>query len=276
MTLIEVMMMAAVVAVLILPLMKFTTGVMKWFVTLDARHKGEEVTRIAMVDIERDLKDMNEIFLASGTFVIFGMDSHRMPTYNLNGDSDGDGIGNQFDNDDDGDGFDVSMTATRYRNLADAIRSVGWRQGLDLMDDDDNNDGFRDVLCRYEYFASSRALTRCFNYNGMGFGPRQVVAKDVISFSFNYSGAPTFIDPNTGSPPTAQDLNGDGILSLSEIDGLPHGNGNGFLDTLREVRCVVRVGYRMVVQPNRNLPGNTQTSNSSIMPPLMSVKEKFR
>lgn len=86
-------------------------------------------------------------------------------------DSDGDGFNNLSDPDDDADALDPRAPITRLRDLAVSISSVGWRQGFDLEDDDENQDGRRDVLCRYEYASSvstaSGVLWRTFCYDGV-------------------------------------------------------------------------------------------------------------
>lgn len=276
MTLIEVVAMVAIVGVVIIPLSRFVSTMLKGFVRLETRFRAQEVTGKAMVQLERDLRDMNEVSTGTVTRLDFFMDRYRDPTYRGNIDDGPDGVINRLDVDDDDDGFSSAMSARTWGAFSFVFRRVFWRGGLDLEDDDDNNDGFRDVTCRYEYLPAKRTLTRSFKYNNKAFTPPEIIAKDVSNFSFGYWGSASFIDPNTGKLTTVSDTDGDSELSQSEIEAPPNGNANSTMDLFNETRNIIRITYFMEIQPNKNFPYSVWRTTSSVTPPLMALKEKFR
>lgn len=271
MTLIEVLVAMAIVGILLLPITHFMTGIFKGLLNMDNRYKNENLTLKSVVDIERDFKDMTEVFYCDATNLTFGMDSHRAPNYLPNDDPDGDEVPNRTDTDDDGDGFDHRRLASAFALIPSADAGVGWRQGLDLQDDDDDRDGGRDVLCTYWFDLPTKTLYRRFQYSYRGLTTTtdpQVVLSGVVAFSFTPSGSFAVRDPITGDPPDFIDTNGDGILDVGEMGGFP-------LDTFPKTRSVTTVAYTMTIQPNPARP-ETFEVKSSVRPFLMAVKEKYR
>lgn len=272
MTLAEILVAAAILGAIALPLMRFVTTMTKGFVVVESRGKGADALLKSVVDIDRDFKDMNEVVYCSETRIDFYMDSHRAPSYNGDADLDGDGIPNRVDVDDDGDGFDHVRTALDFFNLPQGMRVSGWKNGLDLEDDDDDNNGKRDVLCRYEYNSSQNVLTRRFRYGYAGsptaWTPKQVVLSHVVDFKFIPSGSPSIVDPITQSPPAITDADFNGIFDADEL-------GGGFpLDNIDETRYITLIGYTMTIQPNPKRP-EKYTLSSVIKPALISVKAKY-
>lgn len=271
MTLIEVLVAMAIVGILLLPITHFMTGIFKGLLNMDNRYKNENLTLKSVVDIERDFKDMTEVFYCDATNLTFGMDSHRALNYLPNDDPDGDGVPNRTDTDDDGDGFDHRRLASAFALIPSADAAVGWRQGLDLQDDDDDRDGGRDVLCTYWFDLPTKTLYRRFQYSYRGLTTTtdpQVVLSGVVAFSFTPSGSFAVRDPITGDPPDFIDTNGDGILDVGEMGGFP-------LDTFPKTRSVTTVAYTMTIQPNPARP-ETFEVKSSVRPFLMAVKEKYQ
>jgi hypothetical protein len=75
----------------------------------------------------------------------------------------------------------------------------------------------------------------------------------------------------------------DGIFDMRDLDGeidvggncLNGGNCNGALDLFTETRPVIQISYKWTIKPNPNR-SESFSSQSSIKPPLMAVKEKYR
>lgn len=270
MSLIELFLAMAIVGILLLPITKFMTGIFKGLLNMDNRYKNENMTIKSVVDIERDFKDMNEVSYCDATKLIFFMDSYRAPNYQPNGDNDGDGIPNRTDTDDDGDGFDHVRVASDFAGVPLAAARFGWKQGLDLQDDDEDGDGRRDVQCTYWYDAGAKTLNRKFhyNYNGVSTTADQVVLSGVVAFAFTPSGSFATRDPITGNPPDFIDSNVDGVLDVGEMGGFP-------LDTFQKTRYITTVAYTMTIRPNPARP-ETFVVKSSVRPFLMAVKEKYR
>lgn len=277
MTLIEVIVAAAVVAVIVIPLTRFVATILKGYVMVEVRSKNEDMMIRFLVDFERDLKEMNQVVSCSATSLSFYMDSHRSPRYNGNADPDGDSIPNRTDTDDDGDGFDFNRTAWDFRNFAalnPAISSTGWRQGSDLQDDDDDQDGLRDVRCNYWYDSAQQTVFRNFVY---GYGNKgvsettapEVVISSVTALSFNPTGSPFIMDPNTGMAPPISDNNGNGILDASALE-----LGIAPWDTFAKTRYITTIEYSITTKPNAKRP-NTYTRRGSIKPVLLGIKVKY-
>lgn len=271
MTLVEILVALAIVGMLLLPITKFMTGIFKGLLHMDTRYKNQDYTLRSVVDIERDFKDMNEVFYCDAKTLTFSMDSHRAPSYSPTEDPDTDLIPNRVDTDDDRDGFDNVRTASTYRTLDVGVAGSGWRHGLDLQDDDDDNNGGRDVLCTYWFDPAAQALYRQFTYSyrsDTGTTVPQVVLSHVIASTFTPTGSFATRDPITGNPPDFVDTDTDGVLSVSEIGGFP-------LDTFKKTRYITTVAYTMTIQPNPARP-ETFVVKSSVKPILMGVKEKYR
>ena len=277
MTLAEILVSAAILSAIFIPLVRFITTMTKGLVTVEARGKGADVLLRSVVDIERDFKDMIEVRSCSEVKIDFYMDSHRAPSYNGNADPDADGIPNRVDVDDDGDGFDHLRTAADFFNLPSAIRTSGRKQGLDVDDDDDDNNGVRDVRCQYEFDAGKGILTRRFRYgytgSPSGWSQKETVISSLVDFKFNPTGSPTAVDPITQSPPSITDANFDGVFDVVELS--EGGGGGGFpLDNIDETRYITLIGYSMTIQPNPKRP-ETYTLSSVIKPALLAVKAKY-
>lgn len=276
-TLAEVLVAAAILAAIVLPLIRFVRTMTKGFVVVESRGKGADALLKSVVDIERDFKDMNEVSFCSEAKIDFYMDSYRAPSYDGNADLDGDGIPNRLDVDDDGDGFDHVRTALDFFNLPKAIRVPGWKNGLDVEDDDDDNNGQRDVLCEYEYDSSQNVLTRRFKYGYTGsptsWTPKQVVLSHVVDFKFIPSGSPAIVDPVTQGPPSITDVDFNGIFDVDELS--KGGSGGGFpLNGIDETRYISLVGYTLTIQPNPKRPEKYSLS-SVTKPALLAVKAKY-
>lgn len=264
----------AVLGVVLLPAISYLKSSLQWLLFLDDKQKSENMILNGVLDLERDFKDMTEVVYCSSQRIDFYMDSYRLPTYLGTNDFDGDGELNDADIDDDNDGLDARKTIAQFFTWISAPASLpGWRSGLDLQDDDDDNNGKRDVFCRYQYFPGTKDLRCRFQYNGLPLTPWKVIVSNVVSFSFTPSGgSPTEIDPNTESPPPVHDVNGNGVLDLVELEV---GTPDGILNVFNETRYVRDIRYSMTVQPNPRRP-ETNSIASTIRPPLMAVKEKFQ
>jgi hypothetical protein len=273
-SLVEAIIAIAVLGGLVIPAMAYLTSSLKWLLFLDNKQKSENQILSAVVELERDFKDMNQVLFCSSDRIDFFMDSYRDPAYNLAADPDSDNQLNEVDIDDDGDGLDATRTVRQFFALVgNPASQVGWRSGLDLNDDDDNNDGKRDVLCQYSYDTVTKDLRRRFKYNGGAFTPAKVIVSNLVSFSFTPSGgSPAEIDPNTGMTVPIADADGNDVLDLNELDVV---TADGILNTFKETRYVRDIRYSMTIRPNPKRP-ETNSISSTIRPPLMAVKEKFQ
>ncbi|MBK8575089.1 MAG: hypothetical protein IPN90_05215 [Elusimicrobia bacterium] len=217
----------------------------------------------AMILMEKDFEEMTRVESCGPQTIVFQLDSNRLPNYDPNADSELfpaalDGVPNDLDIDDDGDmtGFNgVPVPGTDFN-------------GNDLWDQDDDNNGQIDVLCRY--FVANGDLVRDFNINGAGwgqFGLRQTVLRGVMGDVFDFVGSLNHI------PGPIADIDGDGIVKRAEIDSPPIGNGNGILDTPAELVFVDSIA--LTLSQDRNGDGNPEFRlNTRVRPPLLSTNRR--
>ncbi len=229
---------------------------LRWVMQLNSQSDAVSAIQQAMILIEFDLEEMTRVDACEAERIVFQLDSNRLLGYNPNADPDGDGVPNDFDIDDDGD-----MTNILGGPVPGTIFN-----GNDLWDQDDDNDGNIDVQCTY--FVSNGELIRDFNFNGGGWGlQRRTVLRNVTGSVFEYFGSLNH------TPGPGVESNGDGIITRSEIDALPFGNGNGILDT--EGELVYLDSINITLAQDRNGDGTSEFRlRSRIRPPLLSSNRR--
>ncbi|MHB9156066.1 MAG: prepilin-type N-terminal cleavage/methylation domain-containing protein, partial [Endomicrobiales bacterium] len=134
-TLIEVVIIAAIIGIITIPVTNFFRSGAKNVVESQNKVVAQEELRQALAAIEPVLMECNEVLQVSSNSITFCTDSCGMPSYQMQGDFDGDGIANIQDPDDDNDAPSaLTLPATAQ-----------WMVGYDLKDDDDDNDGKIDM-----------------------------------------------------------------------------------------------------------------------------------
>jgi len=278
-TLTEVMIAVALLGILVPSMVGLFRNTMRAVVTVDSRNQRQTVAFQGQISLSRDFEEMTEIFFASSTTLIFYLERDRFNgtngfVFDPNADQDGDRFANKWDADDDGDGLEGLNTGPNgvltVRDLIGKPRE-GWRQGSDLQDDDEDNDGNRDVVCRYSWNRERETLERQFNFNGRGWTSPEVLFDHVISSTFTYFGV---LDPRGGADLITRDLNGNGILEQTELDTLDGSPGQGVLDDFRETRWITRVNYSFQILVNEG--ADPHVVEGVVSPRLMIVKEKFQ
>lgn len=211
----------------------------------------------AMIFVEMDLESLTRIDVCNPRDIIFQLDSSHLPGFDQGGDLDGDGVVNNLDIDDDGD-----MTGPTGLPVAGTNFN-----GNDLWDQDDDNNGFIDVRCRY--FVDNGNLVRDFNYNEGGWGLNQrVILRGISGDVFEFFGSLNH------TPGPDADRNGDGIVTRMEIDSFPVGNGNGLIDSALELNYVDSIA--VMLNQDRNGDGISEFRlNLRIRPPLMSSNRRI-
>lgn len=274
-TILELLLAMLLLSVVALAFSRFFRVVFKASIQSDVLLKGQASVRSLLHILEMDFYDMNEVVYASPTRLDFYMDSHRAPWYSPTADTDGDGFNNWRDPDDDGDALDARAPMTRLRDLAVSISSVGWRQGFDVEDDDENGDGIRDVLCRYEYAppvtSTSGVLTRTFCFDGVCGAPQIVLDRGLLEFSFDVSGT-----PNSLELPANADFNANGLIDRDDFDRLD-GTVEASpapLDQFMETRWITGIRIHIVTNPSDTFRART-TIDTEINPPLLGIKRKY-
>lgn len=255
---------------------RFFRVVLRASIQSEVRLKGQAAVRSLFHVVEMDFYDMNEVVFASSTRIDFYMDSHRADWYSPTADTDGDGINNLQDPDDDGDGLDAAAPITRLRDLAVSISSVGWRQGFDLEDDDENGDGERDVLCRYEYTppatsTGSGVLWRTFCYDAVCEPSTIVLDRGLREFSLDYNGT-----RNALELPANADSNVNGLIDRDDFDRLDGTTESATapLDQFMETRWIT--GVRIHIRANSSDTFSAPTTiDTEIVPPLLGIKKKY-
>lgn len=271
----ELIVASAVIGIVVVPTVLFVSNILKGMVKAAPRAEGTDNVRRALTVIERDFNDMNEIVRGNNLDLRFYMDSHRLPTYKPTDDWDGDGVPNDRDPDIDNDAlFFDGVGNARSADYLQTVSTVGWRSGFNLEDDDDDNDGQRDVQCRYVYDAAKGELHRFFKYNGSALWTNDTLILDhLTSFDFAYFGSLDYIE---GAPVGAIDQDNNRIITEDEIedmDGTP-GSGGGALTSFNERRYImgVRLTLKVVVNPKEPTPTLLSTE---FWPPLMAIKRKY-
>lgn len=275
-TLLELLLAMLLLSVVGLAFSRFFRVVFKASIQSEVRLKGQTAVRSLLHVLEMDFYDMNEVVYASPTRIDFYMDSHRAPWYSPTADPDGDGITNLSDPDDDGDALDAAAPITRLRDLAVSISSVGWRQGFDLEDDDEDGDGLRDVLCRYEYTppaspVDSGVLTRQFCFNIVCGTPTVVLDRGLRDFSFDINGTRAALEL-----PANADSNVNGLIDRDDfdrLDGTVEASPEP-LNQFMETRWITGVRVHLVINPSDTFSAPT-TIDTEISPPLLGIKRKY-
>lgn len=248
-----------VVAILGGVLVVFGSNIIRGFSSaLRLNHQADAVMDIqqAMIFIEMDLESLTRIDVCNPRELIFQLDSNHLPGFNLGEDLDRDGVVNNLDIDDDGD-----MTGPTGLPVAGTNFN-----GNDLWDQDDDNNGFIDVHCRY--FVDNGNLVRDFNYNGGGWGLNQrVILRGISGDIFEFYGSLNH------TPGPDADRNGDGIITRIEIDSFPIGNGNGLIDSNLELNYVDSIA--VMLNQDRNGDGIPEFRlNLRTRPPLLSSNRR--
>jgi hypothetical protein len=231
----------------------------KTTMVVQVQGEAQEEARLALSKIEGALIHANEVRVASATFTEFVVDLDRNPDYDPNGDVDGDGTPNFRDADRDGDA--ALLTAA----------TAQWRVGFNLKDDDEDGDSQIDVVQRI-YF-SGGGLWFDMSLNGASWdGPyKKIIAADVSTFTLTYWGnKANALGKNI-------DLNGDGIISSSEMDAaIPTagmGNSNGALDIANERRYITTIRINMGIDRNKNAQPEYAVE-TDVYPPLLPLKSQ--
>ena len=270
-TLTEMIVYVAVLSIAVVMFSKYMTSSMKTAKSSESKMLGSADLRGALVKMESDLYEANEFIGVSKTSVTFICDMLKNPAWDRNADSDGDAIPNIKDPDLDND-------AQSKFSLA---RSDQWKAGYNLEDDDDDNDGNRDVVI--QFYSSSGILWRDISVNG-GAGQAVKLAADISSFTFTFYGSKREdlgknIDlGDDGMPSTSDTGEGDGIISEREIDWvLPaqggHGDRSGAIDTADERKYITSAAIYMEADANRDNQTDAKLG-TELMPPLLPLKRR--
>lgn len=269
-TLLELLVAMAIMAIV----MAGFSGLLKYSMLASgsAMNQGQaqEDVRRGLSKVEEALVHMNEVLVASSTFVEFVCDRDQHPAYAREADPDGDGIPDFRDGDRDNDA-----------NLL-APATAQWRAGFNLKDDDDDGDGLRDV--RRRLYLSGKTLLLDTSLNEDAWGARvQTLLSGVSTFTLTYFGSKgnllgRNIDLGSdGNAATGDAGEGDGIITAREMDFVqaPSGMGNrsGGLDLANERRYVTEV--RLYVGVDRNKDGkNDYVVETDVYPPLLPLKSR--
>jgi|GEM_PF-892748 len=278
-TLVEMVVVVSILGILMMIAVNFFNVGTRALIQAESNTEVAELLRGGLTTLEFDLKDMNEVVYANRERLDFYMDYSRHPNYKPNDDLDGDGVINQWDPDDDNDGWSGLRTAWDFLALPQGVAGTGWRQGMDIDDDDDNNDGFRDVLCRYSFNSSKKTLERQFSYDGgNGWTDASVVLRRLDEFSFHYAGrlnAPG-IPPGTDGSLTGNPEDGTiDEAELDSLDGTPKSPNFVPLENFKERVGIGTIEYRLTIPPLLKT-GKPTKAQGVVTPPLLGVKEKFQ
>ncbi len=259
-TYIDLMVGLAVTGIIMLVVASLTLTLSRGLTKFSAQHKSEYILRNAYDDVERDLRQMNEINVAEEAQMVFRMDSYLVPGYNANAVVNG--IIRIRNPDDDGDEWVINP-------------GQPWRVGNDLDDDDEDplpsGDEEVDVLCRYRI--EGGALLRDFNFNGAGWTNEKVLVTDIIFSTFQYLGS--------ASQDWGKNLDGnlDGVVSPEEIDQTNfaeggRGNEDGIIfNNQNERNYIVQVSMEIGVDMNRDGKEDFRLI-SEVSPALLPLKWK--
>ena len=269
-TLAEMMVYVAILGVTVALFSKFMMGFTKTAKSSENTMLGSADLRGALIKMESDLYEANEFMGVSKASITFVCDTLKNPAWDQNVDFDVDGIPNIKDT-------DVDNDAQLKFSLA---RDNQWQAGYNLEDDDDNNDGSRDVLI--QLYCSSATLWRAISVNE---GPWQAakLAADISSFTFTFYGSKREdlgknIDlGNDGIASTSDSGEGDGIISEREIDWVQpptgHGNRSGVIDTANERKYITSVAIYMEADANHDTLPDAKLG-TELMPPLLPLKRR--
>lgn len=271
-TLTEVMIYTAIVSIAVVAFSKFFFGFTKSAKRTENEMKGSFEMRALLSRVENDLYEANQLESVSAGSVTFRCDIVKAPAYLLDSDRDGDGVQNIKDTDDDGDAsLKFSLPAAQQ-----------WTAGYDLEDDDDDGDGQVDVRVAIYYAAAEKKVYRSLSVNGAA-AELKPLAVSVSSFTLTCYGSKREdlgknIDVgNDGTAGTSDPGEGDGLISAREIDWTQppsgHGNRNGRLDTVDELKYVTSVA--VYAEADANSDGRPDSMlGTEIMPPLLALKRR--
>lgn len=264
-TLTEMMMAVAISAIVVLIVGKVFTTTTTFATKTDLRIRADVNLRAAMDKVETLLLNSNNFLVATTTEVIFVADLTTDPDYAPAADFDADGFLNLQDPDDDDDATLITAPTAQ------------WAIGYDLRDDDDDNDNNVDMLWRI-YLATqsgtaNNALSYDYSKNGEAWGGHvtALVSNVVSTGVFTFFGSENdYLSPGA----TTYDLNGDSIITASEMDAASNGgNGNGRLDNATERGRIITVEISIAKDENRD--GTTESFlTTEVMPPALYLKRR--
>jgi prepilin-type N-terminal cleavage/methylation domain-containing protein len=263
-TLTELIVTAAVIGILVPLLARNIRQLIIYVNKSFVEWRSRDEVRPADVMLDQELLEMVQIQVAGTDRIQFVLDSHRMPGYNPDADSDGDGVRNLIDPDLDGDA-DSFVSPDRFLFI-----------GNNLDDDDDDGDGKVDLQVRY--VCDGNTLVRESRVNEAPW-ERGVVARNLSTCGFDYFGSANWtgrVVPDAGPDGdflTMDTGQGDGIITAREIDWTlpPDGVGNrsGDLDTPAELALVAFVSVNIATDLNGDGVPETLL-NKQIGPPLIA------
>ena len=269
-TLTELMITVAILGIITLPLTYFFANTNKGLVKTSVNLEAHEQLRQAFAHIEPVMMEANQIISANVSSMTFVADSNLSPLYLMNGDLDGDGISNIQDPDDDNDAVSSLLLPP----------TAQWRVGYDLKDDDDDNDGKKDV--RVNIYKEEKKLYWAVSYNEAPWIP-ELLLDNVTTLNFLYFGSKREdlgrnIDRgNDGNAATNDAGENDGLITQREIDWvLPptgHGNRSGSINTANELKYIVSIYLEVGFDKN----GDGQEDGIlrfEFSPPLLVLKQK--
>lgn len=254
-TLVEMMIAAAILGVVAIAFSTFLRHVSRAAVRGSAAAAGQEETRQGLARVERELVHAGRLVSASPTLVEFVVDRDQRPDWDGSADADGDGLPAWRDTDVDGDAQAIQPS------------SAAWRSGYNLTDEDDDNDGFVDM--RMRVYLASGTLWLDSSVNEAAFGGRTALLADVSTFTFSFWGS------KANSLGANIDQNNDGNISSAEMDAVAApagaGNSNGSLDLQAERNYITTV--RMDVGVDSNRDGSTEYRiETDVYPPLLVLR----
>ena len=257
-TLVELVMAMAIMGIVCVAFASMLKYVMKSTATVRVQGEALEDSRQALMKLEEALVHVNEVRVASSTFIEFVTDIDQSPPYDPNGDFDGDGIPNVQDGDRDGDS-NLLVPAT-----------AKWRVGFNLKDDDEDGDGRIDVLRRLYLSGKDLWLETSLNESSWT-SRRKRIATDVSTFTLTYFGN------KANDLGRNIDSDNDGIITAREMDWVQAtagmGNRSGGLDSANERRYITTI--RVYFGMDRNRDGrNDFTVETDVYPPLLPLKSR--
>ncbi len=254
-TLVELVVGMAVMAILTVAFAGFLRGVNQATTSAQKQAEGQEEVREGLDKIESALMCANEVTVADGSLIEIICDISDTPGYNSNAIT-MHGLPRYLDPDPDGDAFALMPS------------SAQWQVGFALKDDDEDGDGKID-LKRRVYLSGSKLLMD-YSVDEQAWGSHvTTLMTDVSTFTISYFGnKQNLLGKNI-------DLNGDGIISASEMDAAvpPQGQGNddGVLDTSGERSYITQLHITVGWSPNGQ-GAAVYEGETDVYPPLLPLK----
>jgi hypothetical protein len=266
-TLVEATLAAALLAILIIPLARLFRGGLAAFSASRNRSLAAGASVRTQLGMDADFRNMNEIYYAGPGEIRFYMDRNAGPAFDPKADQDNDGIPNVADADDDNDAFLGDRSVAERRWSAEGLALAGWRQGLDRDDDDDDGDDHRDLRAAYVFDPAAGTVRRDLWVNDQ-LKSTEILIDQVLSCRFY-----CFCRASAPGAPGGWDANGDGFIvddgTVNELDR----NNSGDLEQFDETRWIG--GFRYAVTIRTSPQAAPFSMESTVMPPLMEIKEKF-